>query len=441
MQGNSKREVEAHTTQLDTCRDLEREVEAAPEPTLSIVFCPDNKAARRELSLSSEQLLIGREAGRQGLNLADPRISRLHLRILSEARGYRLVDMNSSNGTYVNGQRVGSYWLQPGDVVRAGNSMFVFGLDDPMMNVRRRAARGAASDLTVLLEGETGTGKEVLARFIHETSARRGRFIAVNCATLPRDLIAAELFGHTRGAFSGAGEGRPGLFVSAAKGSLFLDEIGELPLDLQPALLRALQERAVRPVGSDSEVAVDARIIAATNVTLEQAVNQGRFRADLFARLAELPLKLPPLRQRRREILGLALTFARNAGRELELSPDAAEGLLLWDWPYNVRELESLVRSFVATEEADKTLDAAYLHRTRPALVNHLADRKTTDSNTSTSGSGASAIRLGATREQLRAALSEHSGNVSHVAKALGKPRAQIYRWLKSYGLDPESFR
>src|SRR5690606_9736235 len=143
--------------------------------------------------------------------------------------------------------------------------------------VRRRAARGAASSLTVLLQGETGTGKEVLARFIHETSARRGRFIAVNCATLPRDLIAAELFGHTRGAFSGAGDDRPGLFVSADQGSLFLDEIGELPLELQPALLRALQERAVRPVGADAEVPVDARIIAATNLDLERAVDSGQF--------------------------------------------------------------------------------------------------------------------------------------------------------------------
>lgn len=431
-------EAEAHTTQLDTCRDLDGESEQLPEASLSVVHSPDPRALRRELTLGSEPTLVGREAGKRGLNLADPRMSRLHLRLLCDTRGCRVVDMDSSNGTFVNGQRVGEQVLEPGDVLRAGNTLFVFGLDDPMMSVRRRAARGAASNLTVLLQGETGTGKEVLARFIHETSARRGRFIAVNCATLPRDLIAAELFGHTRGAFSGAGDDRPGLFVSASKGTLFLDEIGELPLDLQPALLRALQERAVRPVGSDAEVPVDARIIAATNVDLEQAVELGKFRADLFARFAELPLDLPPLRERRREILALALTFARNAGRELDVSADAAEALLLWNWPYNVRELESLVRSFCATEELANSLDAAYLRRTRPVLVTHLTDRKSSDPNASSTGSG---TRAGPTREQLKLALGEHKGNVSHLAKALGKPRAQIYRWLRGFGLDPESFR
>lgn len=430
--------AEAHTTQLDTCRDLDDESEQLAEASLSVVHSPDPRALRRELKLGPAPTLVGREAGKRGLNLADPRISRLHLRLLCDARGCRVVDMNSSNGTFVNGQRVNEQVLAPGDVVRSGNTLFVFGVGDPMLSVRRRAARGAASSLTVLLQGETGTGKEVLARFIHETSARRGRFIAVNCATLPRDLIAAELFGHTRGAFSGAGDDRPGLFVSADQGSLFLDEIGELPLELQPALLRALQERAVRPVGADAEVPVDARIIAATNLDLERAVDSGQFRADLFARFAELSFNLPPLRERRREILTLALTFARNAGRELDISADAAEALLLWGWPYNVRELESLVRSFCATEEPTSSLDAAYLRRTRATLVTHLTDRKSTNPSASPTGA---APRASPSREQLKAALGEHKGNVSHLAKALGKPRAQIYRWLRGFGIDPESFR
>jgi two-component system, NtrC family, response regulator AtoC len=230
----------------------------------------------------------------------------------------------------------------------------LLGDSPPIWRLRALLAKVAASDASVLVTGETGTGKEVAARAIHTRSARRdGPFVVLDCSALPATLLESELFGHVRGAFTDARAERKGLIVQAAVGTLFLDEVGELPLDLQPKLLRALQERSVRPVGSDSEVAADVRVIAATNRDLEAAVDEGRFRRDLFYRLEVLQVAMPPLRSRGRDVLLLAQHFVqrfaeRSGKRVLGFSAPVAERLLAYTWPGNVRELMNCIEHSVA---------------------------------------------------------------------------------------------
>jgi len=220
--------------------------------------------------------------------------------------------------------------------------------------------RIADSSASVLVTGETGTGKELVARALHGRGARKaGPFVGINCAAVPEALLEAELFGHVRGAFTDASRARPGLFVRANGGTLFLDEIGELPLALQPKLLRALQERKVRPVGSDDEVAFDARVVTATNRDLESAVDENRFREDLFFRINVIHVSLPPLRARGGDILLLAQHFvdryARQAGKAVSgILPAAAERLLAYAWPGNVRELENCIERAIALTAYEK---------------------------------------------------------------------------------------
>ncbi|HLV64251.1 MAG TPA: sigma 54-interacting transcriptional regulator, partial [Polyangiaceae bacterium] len=261
-----------------------------PQPVvLRLVNTPDASASRDRVLPLHGELLIGREAAPGGWSIADARVSRLHARVSWDAASgcYRITDLNSRNGVRVNGVRTQSAPLAPGDVVRVGESVIVVMQGSRMAAARATAERVAASPATVLILGETGVGKEVLARHIHGLSGRTGPFVAVNCGALPPDLAASELFGHVRGAFSGATASRRGMFQAAERGTLLLDEVGELPLHLQPLLLRALQQRTVRPVGADAEHAVDVRVLAATNVSLDRAVAEGRFRADLYARLAQ----------------------------------------------------------------------------------------------------------------------------------------------------------
>jgi DNA-binding NtrC family response regulator len=236
----------------------------------------------------------------------------------------------------------------------------IVGTSQAMQKVFETLARAAASDATVLITGESGTGKELVARALHARSPRARRpFLAINCAAIPEALLESELFGHAKGAFTDARADRPGLFANAQGGTLFLDEVGEMPPSMQVKLLRALQERSVRPVGSEREVPFDARIVAATNRDLEAEVAAGRFRGDLFFRIHVIELLLPPLRARGSDVLLLASALvARHASRSgrpnLRLSHDAAERLLAYDWPGNVRELENCVERAVALARNDE---------------------------------------------------------------------------------------
>jgi len=214
--------------------------------------------------------------------------------------------------------------------------------------------RVADSDATVLITGESGTGKEMAARSLHELSRRRaGPFVAINCAAMPEQLLESELFGHVKGAFTDARNAKVGLFLKANGGTLFLDEVGELPLGLQPKLLRALQERTVRPVGGEAETPFDARVVAATNRDLEAAVEEGRFREDLYFRINVIGIELPPLRARGNDVLLLAQRFIEQFSHRSErkvkgISPDAAQRLLAYTWPGNVRELQNCIERAVA---------------------------------------------------------------------------------------------
>ena len=298
------------------------------------------------------------------------------------------------------------------------------------------------TDATVLITGETGTGKELVARALHDKSRRKTRlFAAVNCAALSENLLESELFGHVKGAFTGATERKPGLFSVADRGTLFLDEVGEMSLRLQAKLLRALQEGEVLPVGSTRPQKVDVRIIAATHRDLRAMSREGTFREDLFYRINVFPLRLPPLRERRADIIALAEHFidryAKQFGREVEgLTRAAAEALERYDYPGNIRELENEVQRAVLLTTSDTLIDAAVLsdevRRSSGAVSAY----------TEGGGTGADAT-LRSTMETyersvLLAALESRGWNRSATARDLGISRQALLAKLTKYSLQPE---
>jgi DNA-binding NtrC family response regulator len=289
-----------------------------------------------------------------------------------------------------------------------------------MQHVVATVAVVAAANVPVLLGGESGTGKEVIARLIHAWSPRAaGPLVAANCASLAETLIESELFGHARGAFTGAAEARQGFCRTAHGGTLFLDEIGELPLHLQPKLLRALETGLIVPVGSDRPVAVDARLLAATNRDLEQEIAAGRFREDLFYRLNVVELTLPPLRERRDDVLPLARRFGGEfAGGPVRLSPQAVHCLLAYAWPGNVRELRNAIQR------------ACLLCRGDVILPEHLPPKIAALGASAAAPDDAAAGRLSQVeRATILATLEECGGNRTHAAKKLGiSRRALIYK-------------
>jgi transcriptional regulator with PAS, ATPase and Fis domain len=393
---------------------------------------PDQTLVGRSFRITKDQpFLLGRGIDRDGLTVADPKMSRLHARIVWDGRSAmsRLDDAESANGCFVEGERRESVTLQHGSVIRLGDTVIVFAEIDAMASVLERARRAAEADVAILIIGPTGTGKEVLAREIHGASKRRGDFIAVNCASLSENLVGSELFGHTRGAFSGAGVERPGLFRTAHHGTLLLDEIGDLPLSLQPALLRALQERAVRPIGGEREIPVDVRIVAATHQDLRRAMDENRFRRDLFARLAQVELRLPPLCDRIYEIQPLLVSIANRLGITVNVSADAMEALALWHWPHNIRELENLVHRLRVFSGTVGELDKGFLEREAPELLEGIRTARASQP------APAPGVSKRPSREELSQVLARHGGNVVLAAAELGTSRTQIYRWLKRYGL------
>ena len=385
------------------------------------------------------------------LQLADRWTSTVHARLLDPA-AWRVEDAGSKNGTWVNGEAVETHKLRDGDVLEVGHALYLFRealpwAQPPVLEASalKPAAPGlatlhpllaeqlerlpalASSSVPVILQGETGTGKEVLANALHALSGRAGQLTAVNCAALPRTLVESELFGYRKGAFSGATEDRTGLVRSADKGTLLLDEIGDLPLEVQGTLLRVLQEGEVMPVGATKPVKVDVRVIAASHRDLADLVSRNLFRADLLARLSGFVLKLPPLRERR-EDLGLlvwALLQRIAPGRKLSLEGEAARALLRYSWPLNVRELEKCLAAAVAFTQGEKIALSGLPEAVASALRAETPPEPDSDER----------------RAKLLRLLQEHAGNVTAVAQALDLSRMQVHRWIRRYGIDAGAFR
>lgn len=297
-----------------------------------------------------------------------------------------------------------------------------------MLQLKKRLARVVASDVTVLISGESGTGKEVVARTIHARSRRCGQpFVAVNCSSIPRQLLESEFFGHVKGAFTDATRDRAGLLVQASGGCIFLDEIGDMPLDLQAKLLRALQQRTVRPLGHSREVAFDARVIAATGKNLEREVAEGRFREDLYFRLNVLQVRVPPLRDRGRDVLLLAQQFIHRAASTsrpvVGLTPGAARALLAHSWPGNVRELEHCIVAAMANARHDH-IRAADL----PAELWSEPSAAEPDE--------CELLPLAAVEQSyILSVLKSVGGNRARASQLLGVDRSTLYRKLKQYGV------
>ncbi len=301
-----------------------------------------------------------------------------------------------------------------------------------MKKVLEKVAQAAQSESSVYIEGESGTGKELIANTLHLASSRKnGPFVAINCAAIPDTLLESELFGHERGAFTGATSAKKGLFSQAHKGSFFLDEISEMPLTMQAKLLRVLQEKEFYPLGGGKTVKVDARFIACSNKNLEAAVSEGKFREDLFYRIHVIPIKLPPLRERKEDIPLLAKHFlkkySQTAKNEIRgISSTALQKLLLYSWPGNVRELENTIECAVAMSPKNIITEDLILqtHNLEKGRIKILKDAKDDFE-----------------KDYLVQLIELTQGNVSRAAKMSGKYRADLYDLLKKHGLNAADFR
>ncbi|MCB9533399.1 MAG: sigma 54-interacting transcriptional regulator [Myxococcales bacterium] len=399
----------------------------------------------RVVPLRDGEAVLGRSSA-SSVVLEDPTASGQHARFERKRGGgpWRVVDLGSTNGTFVGGMQVDEAPLEHGSVIRVGATLVVLEIGpratepcgEPVSieeeHLERSIDRIAASDDPVLILGPTGAGKGHAAALLAERSGRRGRVVHVNCAALPRELVESELFGHERGAFSGAAGARAGLIEEADGGTLFLDEIGTLDLAIQAKLLVALESGVIRRVGGGTPRRVDVRTIAATNLDVDAAIASGQFRADLYYRLAVHTLTLPALAQRRPDIPRL-LTAAMGLPFATALTPEAREALLVWSWPGNVRELLNVARSLRPL--GDPPWDFGALPEPMARFLHERAGGSRPVSDTMSSPLAASRSRLIPPREELVAALADCDGNVTELARRMGKHRNQLVRWLDAYGL------
>ena len=428
---------------------------------LLVVSSPDADAVGRAVLLDDAEVVVGRAGHAEGpLALSDPELSRRHACLEREAATgtWWVRDLGSRNGSFVNGLKQQHAGLVDQDVLRIGATLLVFerveleadaalapaeeppllGRSLAMQRARGEVARVAGRDMPVLVLGESGSGKELVARALHERSGRTGALVAVNCGALPPDLVESELFGHVAGAFTGANKASEGLFVAAEGGTIFLDEVGEMPAAVQPKLLRVLATGEVRPVGSNVARRVDARVVAATNRTLMAEVESGSFRGDLYARLAGWTIELLPLRRRKEDVLALAAVFLSRAGSSTAMEADAAEALLLHRWPFNVRELEHVCGAIaVRGAGADRVL----LDHLPPELRGPVAARR--PAVTTSEPPLSLTVRPDATpsADELARVIRHYGCNIAQVATFFGRDRRQIYRWIDRYDLDVDALR
>jgi hypothetical protein len=396
---------------------------------------------RRLERLQGTNLSIGRDETAT-IRIDGTGISRRHAELYRQGPLYVIRDCGSTNGTWLGGRRIEHAPIEPGGVVRMGDWVGVFVLADDsdpaftelapdlyggpeMARLLAPVARGARSSIPVLVIGETGTGKERLARAVHHFSGRTGPFLAVNCAALPEQLAEAELFGYRRGAFTGAERANAGYFRAAHGGTLFLDEMPELSAALQAKLLRVLEDGQVTGLGEPSAVTVDVRIVSASQTPLATLVAQKRLRQDLAARLTGLEIRLPPLSQRRADIPELFLRFLKqhSGGRPPGVEARLIEALCLHDWPQNVRELELITRTLLAVHGHEPALRRHHL----PGPIADLCAR-----DTGRPSSPPLEDRRSHDVARLERELKDNGGNVKAAAASLGISRQRVYRLLQA---------
>lgn len=417
--------------------------------------------------LQSQEYLISKEvftigSGKQNdLTIEDSTISKRHCEITVEENGYRISDLGSTNGTYVQGVRITSAYLNPGSEFQIGMTHIVFcplmeereiplssaeafggmlGRSIAMRRIFHLAETYAPTDASIMITGETGTGKEIMAEEIHRHSRRAKRpFIVIDCAAMAKDLIESELFGHVKGAFTGANADREGAFEHADGGTVFLDEIGDLAIELQPKLLRVLEKREIRRVGDNKVRKIDVRIICATNRRLDEEVNAGHFREDLYYRLSVVRLELPPLRRRREDIPLIAKRFITDLKGPLALKQvshfdESMEILKRHDWPGNVRELRNLIEvAFLAAKPPVDLSAFLGLGRFMPETLKEdeddsvHADRPFKDAKNE--------LIDDFERKYVKDLLERNGNNVSQSARAAGIERAYLQRLMKKYDI------
>jgi DNA-binding NtrC family response regulator len=442
-----------HTPSTTPLYALRREDIAGRNWHVHVVGTPDQTS--QSVAVAQDGLGLGRERAAEGagLVLGDHAVSRAHARLRYTALGVEITDLGSTNGLFVDGRRL----LQPqvlhdGAVIRLGQSVLVATLgprepaQDDLGLVGRTAAMArlrtlvrqiAPSRVAVLIEGETGTGKELIAQALHRLSKRPGQLVPLNCAALPMSLVESALFGHRRGAFTSASSDQDGAFKAAHRGTLLLDEMGDLPLEAQPKLLRVLESGEVTPVGASTAVPVDVRVIAATLHHLDEAVAHGKFRPDLLGRLAGLRLQPPPLRERRDDIALLFQRFLPTHLRDVPWNADFIEALLLHPWPRNVRELRQTADRLAALHPNAELWELEMLEPELQALI---FDRPSQGDPTrlgDPTGQLAPKPQSGPPdRAELLHLLAQHNGNVSDLARDVGRSRKQVYRWLDQHGIE-----
>ena len=414
----------------------------------------------REFLVNSDTFTIG-SGPHNNLVVDDSTVSKRHCEIIVEESGYQIRDLNSTNGTLVQGVRVSSAHLAPGSEIQLGKSRIVFcplqdasdiplsssealgkmsGRSIPMRRIFYLVETYAPSDVTIMITGETGTGKEVLAEEIHNLSHRKAKpFIVIDCAAISKELIESELFGHVKGAFTGANADRQGAFEIADGGTVFLDEIGDLSPDLQPKLLRVLEKREIRRVGCNKVRKIDVRIISATNRNLAHEVNEGRFREDLFYRLSVVHLELPALRRRREDIPLLVKQFITLLHGEGALAQIAdfdrtMDILKRHEWPGNVRELRNLIELAFYSEKRPVNL-SAFLS-IGPLRTGRGGDQPETAFATDKPFKDAKNDLIEEfEKAYLNAVLARNRQNISRSAKEAGIERAYLQRLIRKYGM------
>jgi transcriptional regulator with GAF, ATPase, and Fis domain len=449
-----------------------------------LVIVAGGEGGKREFELTKARVVGGRSQIND-IPIEDKAVSGTHFEIVSDDDGYRLIDAGSTNGTFVGDVRIKEVFLKPGMRFRVGHTELVFqplndvveialsaqdrfgsvlGGSVTMREIFANLEKVAPTDLTVMITGETGTGKELVARSIHDFSTRRSKpFVVLDCGAIPRDLIESTLFGHEKGAFTGAIGQQRGCFEQATGGTIFLDEIGELDVGLQPKLLRVLENREVKRVGGDRTIKVDVRVLAATNRELRAMVHKGSFREDLYFRLSVITVHNPPLRERKDDVPQLVHHFlnevSQRRGMQLSVAPDAMMALVNQEWPGNVRELRNVVERAASlcdtsvVTRADLNLGRGFVNAPPSTGFGSVASVSAAATGMVGVGSGAAAFppELFATgiafkdakqsvvdhfeRLYLRNLIDRNKGNITRSAHEAGLTRYHLRELLKRHEL------